>query len=388
MFLPKVLEQTVEAEAPRDYFKWSALAAIAAVLKRNVYLDRYLFKVYPNIYVILIGKSGLRKGIAPAVMSRLVNNVNNTRVIEGRSSVQALIQELSKAFLPEGKQKPLTDACGFMVSPEMSASLIEDPQAMTIMTDLYDSQYHNKWKNRLKGSGLEILEQPTITWLAASNPEHLKDIITAREINGGFVGRTFLIHADKKNTINSLVRAPKVRLNYDELTQELVKISELKGEFKLDEEAIELFDEWYKTANSEESDDNTGTYERLDSHILKIAMLIQVGTTCSLTITKETIQEAIEYCAFMVRSATRTAEGKGQNPLGAVAKEIIGDLLNKDEISRAAILRKYWKDITAEDLNKIEDTLEQAGALDHIIRDGTKYYRLTDSIKEAMRGRK
>lgn len=385
MFLPKVLDQTIEAESPRQFFFWAALTAVSAVLKRNVCLDRHLFKVYPNIYVFLVAKSGLRKGLPPAMATKLVTAVNNTRVIEGRSSIQALIKELSDAWIPEGANKPVTDACGFIVSPELAAAMVEDPQATTIMTDLYDSQYHNKWKNRLKGSGLEVLEYPTITWLAASNEELLKSVITQRELHGGFVGRTFLVTASKKNRVNSLVDKPAKVLDYDDLTKDLRAISQLKGEFILTDQAKIEFDKWYQLANSQDHEDTTGSYERLDSHILKVSMLLQAGRTCSLEITAETIQEAIELCAPMVRSANRTAEGQGQNPLAGVALKFIQILAIKGKFGRMEILRQLWKDISANELDQIVDTLQQAGAIHTINQGGKVLYDLTDKMKISLR---
>lgn len=385
MFLPKVLEQTAEAESPRDFFRWSALAAIAAVLKRNVYIDRYYFKVYPNIYVILVAKSGLRKGAPPAMAAKLVNAVNNTRVIEGRSSIQALIQDLANAWVPEGQNKPMTDACGFLVSPELAAAMIEDPQAMTIMTDLYDSQYHEKWKNRLKGSGLETLEHPTITWLAASNMELLKTIVTQKEIYGGFLGRTIMVTADKKNRINSLVNRPDKYIDYDDLTADLREISKLSGPCTLTELAKKHFDLWYNKVASTQSEDTTGTYERLDSHVLKLSMLLAAGNKCSLEIDEDIIEEAIELCAPMVKSASKTTQGQGKNPLADVAMKFFQDLVVKGEASRQETLRKYWGDLTANDLDTIVDTFSQAGAIKTVNRDMKVYYRLTDETREAMK---
>lgn len=385
MFLPKVLEQTVEAESPRQFFFWAALTAISAVLKRNVYFDRFYFKVYPNIYVILVAKSGLRKGVPPAMASKLVTAVNNTRVIEGRSSIQALIKELSDAWVPDGQNKPVTDSCGFLISPELAASMIEDPQAMTIMTDLYDSQYHDKWKNRLKGSGLEVLQNPTITWLAASNEELLKTIITTKELLGGFVGRTFIVTADKKNTINSLVEEPSLYLNYEELTKYLFEISKLKGQFTLTNEAKEHFDLWYREVATTSNEDTTGTYERLDTHVLKLSMLLNAGRHCSLSIGKEIVEEAIGLCAPMVRSAKRTAEGRGKNPLGEMALQITKEIIAKDRIERAAILRKMWSDINASELDQIVDTLTQSHMIRSVAHGGKTYYELTPEFKASLK---
>lgn len=384
MFLPKVLEQTIEAESPRQFFFWAALTAISAVLKRRCYFDRYNFKVYPNIYVFLVAKSGLRKGLPPHVMARLVNSVNNTRVIEGRFSVQALIQDLSRAWHVEGSNKPITDACAYVNTPELAASLIEDPQAMSIMTDLYDSQYHDKWKNRLKGTGLESLEHPTLTWLGASNPELLKSVITGKEIHGGFVGRTFLIGADRRNTTNALVDEPEHYIKYNELAEELREVSRLEGRFTFDDDAKDYFKKWYHQISDELNEDTTGTYERLDTHVLKISMLLQAGRHCNLLITEETLREAIELCVPLIKTANNTASTRGRNQLADIGLKFVQELMLKPEVGRAEILRKLWKDVTAIELDQIIEALEQAGTTDHIIRDGKVFYRLSSEFRKSL----
>ena len=224
--LQRILAATKEAESPQQFFYWSTLAAIASVLKRNVYVDRYLFKVYPNIYVILIAPSGLRKGLPVQLASDWVRKVGNTRVIEGRSSIQAIVTELSKVH--HNGTKIYTDACALIAHGEFSVGLIEDKHAYTILTDLYDSQYRAEWKSRTKGGGTETLKELGITLLGASNEPLLRDTLTIRERFGGFVGRTFLVYGDKRNTINSLVNKPQFSLDQEEIVKYLNELSQLK----------------------------------------------------------------------------------------------------------------------------------------------------------------
>jgi hypothetical protein len=130
-WLEEILRGTEEAESPRTFFFWSALAAVSAVVKNKVYLDRYFYKLYPNVYVLLVAASGLRKGIPIAMAKALVKEVDNTRVISGRNSVQGIIKDLSITVTSPGKP-PLRDACGFIVSGEFSTVDITTPSGRTL----------------------------------------------------------------------------------------------------------------------------------------------------------------------------------------------------------------------------------------------------------------
>ena len=139
-----LLEQTEESEAPERYFYWSGLAAISAIARKNVWLDRHYYTLYPNIYVALIStRSGARKGIPISICKRILEEVNLTRIISGCNSIQGLIQEL-------GQQKTLEngtvigDAHGILLSDEFDSFLTDDPKSITYLTTLYNTHEHEK----------------------------------------------------------------------------------------------------------------------------------------------------------------------------------------------------------------------------------------------------
>ena len=182
-FIDIVLSSTKEYEAPSRFYYWAALAAISAILKDRVFFDMASnYKLYPNIYVLLYGPSGVRKGPAIALAEKIVKKVNTTRVINGRSSIEAIIKELGTFQTREGAQ-PIKDSCGFVVASELSSSIISNPSAMDIMTNLYDRIYtDDDWKYNLKVGESVKLNKPTITWLSGTNEALLKDFLPEKNI--------------------------------------------------------------------------------------------------------------------------------------------------------------------------------------------------------------
>lgn len=376
-FVEQVLYYTKDSESPRRYYYWSALAAIAAVVKDNCYLDRLAAgKVYPNIYVLLVGRSGLRKGPPVNLAKFLVSSVNNTKLYAGRVSIQGVIADLSKAKTSKNGGPPNTDSAGVLFASEFSSFIIRDPDALTILTDLYDRHYNEiGWTYLLRNTPEEKLHKPTITLLGASNEIHLQDAIPKNAIGGGFIARTFIVYAEKKHGVNSGMFTPASTLPLAKLVTDLAEISKLKGEIKMDHASKVVYDEWYKAlqANEDLGDDSTGTLERLHDHVLKTAMLISLSNRRDLTICVEDIVEAIKACLSFVPSARR------MNLMGAgVAKSAPGTgillkgLLESPThtLTRTIALQKFWSHFSAPELDSIvEDLVAQRAITVHPDRD-------------------
>jgi hypothetical protein len=384
--LELVLEKTDQAETPKSFFYWSTLAAMSSIVKRNVWINKRIYKLYPNLYILLIAKSGLRKGAATSLAKSLVEKVQNTRVIYGRSSIQAIIKELSdQRTFPNGYV--LNSASGFIVSGELASSIIGDTQSQTILTDLYDSNYHSEWTNTLKGSGKEKLREIYVTFLAATNPTLLEEFLEESSIQGGFIARTILIKEDRKARINALIdddALESVEFDDAEILVRLREIANVKGQFKFSDSAKHLYKEWYEAFNGKlergEIRDSTGTADRLHDHILKVAMLLSLSDNLSLVIDERHMIEAINnLTGDAVRVAESISTGKGKSELAVKTKIFLDELIAAPEyrLSREEMLRRRFKDFDAYELDRIVETLSQGGAIQ--VQRGTDakvYYNL------------
>jgi len=232
-WLDELVAQHAEFEAPLSFWRWAGLVSIAAVLRDTVWLDKFQYKLYPNIYVMLHADSGLKKGPPVNLAKRLVNAVNNTRVITGRSSIQGILKELGT-----GETRPggivINKAVAFICSSELTASLVNDPQAMGILTDLYDRIYNEgNYRSLLKMESFNI-KDPTICMLTATNEAHSEEFFVKKDIQGGFFARTAIIYERKRNKINSLMFKPVNPPNYEKSIAYLREIAKLSGEFTID----------------------------------------------------------------------------------------------------------------------------------------------------------
>lgn len=369
-WINEVLEQHKEYESPQSFWYWSGLFTISAVVKDNVCLDKFAYKLYPNIYVMLHADSGLRKGPPVAMAKQLLARVDGIKMIVGRSSIQGIMKEMSQTHtMPGGKI--VSNSAAAIISSELSSSIVEDPAALNILTDLYDRIYNaDDWKTLLK-SETGNLKSPTVCMLTATNQAHSNEFLQAKDVRGGFLARTFIVRADKPNRINSLMYAPQVKTDYNHLAQHLKELAVIKGEMKMTDGARRNYDKWYQAyMNSvlgSEIKDPTGTVNRLGENVLKVAMLLSLAKDNSLVIDNEHLDEAVIQCESLIANVRKSTHGlDGKSPYAQHKAQFIFELLNRDNysISHRMLVHKYHMNGSSEEWKSIANDMQVAGVID------------------------
>ncbi len=413
-WLDDVVEQHKEFESPLNFWRWAALAAISAVVKDSVWLNRQMFNLYPNIYVMFHADSGMKKGPPVNMAKRLVKAVNNTRIISGRSSIQGILKELATAEAKPG-QPILKTAVAFICSSELSSSIVEDKVATTILTDLYDRSYNvGEWRSLLKMETFD-LRDPTITMLTATNESHAADFFGKKDISGGYFARTFVIYERDENRSNSLLVPLVNPIDYDKLANYLRTLAKLKGEFaplasrepsdihKYEiqdkysgasayfSDAGRVYEEWYHgfKADLKKVKDPTGTLNRFGESVLKVAMLLSLAEQPELEISVSAMEEAITQCEKLVGNIRRVTVGKtGEEGSNAVRKKLLlEELMERPDhkISRAQLNRKYWIQGNINEWDETVLSFEAAGFIKIYSGEGsTIYYEMTPEAVTEM----
>ena len=122
-WLDILTSSTKELEPPERYFWWAGLAAISAIVRRNVWINKFTYDLYPNTYTILVSaKSGLRKGLPLSYAEKIVELVGGTRVISGTNSIEGVIRYLSQQETRETGEV-FSDAQALLCAPELSSFL-------------------------------------------------------------------------------------------------------------------------------------------------------------------------------------------------------------------------------------------------------------------------
>lgn len=395
-FVQTILDSTQELEAPKSYFYWSALTTIAAVLGKDVWINRQgVYNLYPNVYTFLISKkSGLRKGIPIGVARKLSFLAGNIRVIDGQNSIQGVIKELTQIHtLPNGNV--LADAQCLLISGEFANFLLQDKDAapLTFLTDIYDTQYYEDgFRKRLASQDTQELKNPCITGLFASNEIHFRDAVPDNAMRGGFLARCFCVYEDKRANINSLMSLTELeeealvesKIPYADLVKYLKALETLQGPMRIDDPARKIYNDWYKDFTEREIEDDTGTLERIGDTMLKAAMLIALSRSPEMVIRQKDVDEAIVKttdCFRHLRKLTLGAKAP-QATKNETFKIVMSCLITakNNTCSRRYLLTKGFGVYDVYDFDSVIEHMVQAGAIDVNKRHDDMYYKLKQEI--------
>lgn len=374
-WIQDLLEENTSVETPTSWIYWSLMFCISSAAA-NAYTLRTLkgnVIYYPNLYIMLLGESGLGKGYPVNLAKRLLQEADVTRVIAGRSSIQAIIKEGSTTKSREGKPL-ITDARMAIVNGELSTAIIQDPDSLTILTDLFDRNYNPGWDNLLKGDGREKLKEPYITCLFGSSPAHFYDSIPQPNIEGGYIGRNLVIYEEKRSKDVELLDSETESIDEDRFSNYIVpkyvphlkKIADNKTRLVPNETARKAFNTWRTQwrANQGQYNDRTGFVNRVPDHVLKVAMCLCLSRyTNTGIIHEEDIRQAIDQITGLIYASQKASSGSGLDPLAAQTKLVVDTLINcKDnEMMRKELLIRGYGNYETVVLDKIIDTLMEMG---------------------------
>ena len=397
-WLNELVVQHKEFEAPLSFWYWSGLAAISAVVKDNVWVDRHLFKLYPNIFVLLYADSGLKKGAPIAMAKQLVSKVNNTKIISGRSSIQGILKDLSQAETKPGGVIA-TNVSAFICASEFSSSIVDDPAALNILTDLFDRSWNSEYVSLLKMEKF-TLKAPIVTLIGGINAAHAEALFEAKDIKGGFLGRSFVIHESKRNQINDLIEAPNILPDNDKMAVYLKELSAIKGPFQslAGTHAGKLYKDWYhdfvNKLETQRIEDTTGTLNRFSESVMKVAMLLSLSESPELVINENTMAQAIETCEKLIGNIRKTTMGSGKSAFAQEKALFLKELLEREpyyKITREQLNRKFMMHASAKEWDDIADQLQVAGAITIETVGGQVVYQMPEKnaiqLKNHLKGK-
>lgn len=365
-FVEAFLDYNSASESPTEYFKWCAYAVLAATLRDNCFIDLGRNrKIYPNLFVILLSKysSLARKGGALRPALRLLQQVENTHLINGKSSIAGIIDELNENF-KNSAGRIFIGASGIIYNEELTAAFVEEPHLVDTLTDWYD--FHDNWGERLRGSGKKTLKRVCVSLLVGTNEESFPNFATSKVLYGGLLARSLLVYATKYRHLNSLEYEDKTQFQDDKhLVGYLRQVAGLNGEFIRTTEAKKTYDKWYHAYMNNVRPSATGVEGRIHTTIRKLSMIIAISQRPELRVEKCHVDQAIDECLELVKNYNLVTSAMVRSPVGRLGALILRELLvvNGNFLTRRELLQRFYGETDSETLDKTLQTFIEAGFL-------------------------
>jgi hypothetical protein len=259
------------------------------------------FQWFPSFYIIYVGPPGVvTKSTTIDISMDLLKQVPGVKFGPNAITWQALVTAFanaSEAFEYNGVWVPMSPLT--LAASELGSLLnLQDRDMINLLIELWDGK--KSYEKVTKMSGNDTIEAPWINLQAGTTPHWIADNMPQAMIGGGLSSRCIFVYGNTKEKYIAYVDEhvsdadPEIRLM---LIQDLEKISQLMGEFKIAKDAREWGRAWYEAfwrdAVSRMDDQMLEGYAaRKQTHLHKLAMVLSAARDDSLILTLDDLQLA------------------------------------------------------------------------------------------------
>jgi hypothetical protein len=361
-FFTEYIQYCGKTEVPAIFNRWAAIAGLGAFLGRQYHFDHGHFNIYPNVYCMLIGSAGTRKGTAIKLMRKLLEKTGYNKFAAERTSKEKFLLDLageggSDLLTPEqlldqnlfGDDAAKPDCEMFVAIDEFNDFIGNgNIEFISMLGNMWD--YNGLYSNRIKtGKSVEI-NNPTISIIGGNTPTGFSLAFPTDILGQGFFSRLLLIYADRTDRRITFPPPPPPE-STARILEQLKRIKQTAiGSARLETGAEKLLDKIYQR-NSAIDDVRFESYSnRRFTHLLKLTIL------CSAARSSSRIAETDVIYANTILSAAEHAMPRALGEFGkAKHSDVSHKIIQLAEATHTILtFKEIWKHVS-NDLEKMAD---------------------------------
>lgn len=380
-WLRTYIDYTKEQESPSMFHLWVGISVIASALERKCYIDRGYYKLFPNLFVVLVGASArVRRTTALNIgYSIFKEALEHACLISQKITPEALIR-----VLMEGNEVGMCG--GTIVSSELSVflgSANKDDSLIQLLTKLYDCE--EKFDYHTMARGKEECTNVFMSLIGSTTPEWIKTSMPAHAIGGGFTSRIIFVYQFEPQ---KLVPFPKLTSEQVVIRQELISdlkmINKIAGEYKLSEQAMKWYEEWYTKVLSKEITHESsldGYYGRKHDTLLKVAMSMSAARHSKRVIEVSDLEQALaamneneKYLPTIMQFVMMTQTGDERG-------KILRAIQKRGKMTYIELSRNFSYCLDSKRMNEILIDLTTSEMIEELIEEGKRCYVVKRTLK-------
>ena len=388
----RYVEHGINTETPASFRSMTALALVASMLKRKIWIDKRLFKVWPALQCMLIGPAGGPHKSTSAMyglslINRHLDKVIRPTLLQSAGSPEALLSELAamnKETATDKEDPHDGTACGLQVVSELSAYLTKakyNEHMINTLCEVYDSPTEGLVRITKK-EGRQFVWNVGVSAILCSNEENLASSIPLTATRGGFPSRVIFMYED---TSTHRVANPEEVMPSEEeeykLTQELIQLVDKEGKVGWTQDARDWSTKWYNERSRVAEDPEVQPLvNREYSHHLRIAMLLAAsGTTENkVTMALEHMQQAKGILDYAKKSIPKLYRIMATGAFGLHYEQVKRIIAQAGgEIAQSTIGRKLSHALNGSQVKEILQTMQANGEIDITTALGRRDYTVT-----------
>lgn len=360
------LKLTENSEPSRLYREWSAVSTIAAVLQRKCY-SNWDKQIFPNMYIILVGPSGARKGTAMNQGYEFLSQPRfNVKMAAESTTREALIRRLKKHETTPTVGGPAMAHSSLTVYSEEFAVFIgqNNLEFISNLTDWFDCK--SPWKYETKTQGEDTVNGIWVNLLGATTPAIIKSVLPQDAIGGGLTSRIVFVYAPGKDKVVPFpMRTPEEWALFKVLADDLEQMSIMSGEFVPTADFCAHYGAWYvdHDKNPPFHDEKFEGYnQRRQLHLRKLAMIMSASRGNSREMVLEDFHRALDLLKRTERLMPKVFSSYGRLDTSGMIENILAKLAVRGSLTFKELLYDYKNDLTREELESIMTTLVEIDA--------------------------
>lgn len=214
-FLHEYMTQVVGDDVPEEYHFWYAMSALSLICGKGVYYPENPKNVYSNIFVCLLGTTGTGKSKSRGYITKILREVapfdpdmqppsTGVRLIQFAGSAEAFIHQFQNPIRGSAASPSVitgyASVRGLAEFPELR-TLVQKSSAIgstytSRLIEFFDSD--SVIENVTRTTGSLTAQDAHCSVIAGAQPELLKELLTADDINQGFVNRWLFVGGPRK----------------------------------------------------------------------------------------------------------------------------------------------------------------------------------------------
>lgn len=404
-FLKNFMEWNEGTEVPQQYYFWSGISTLAALVNGQVWTRMGRYEIYPNMYIVLLGPPGNGKTSAMRRAEKLVRGFEDVSLSAQSETAEGLVR-----FMRDKCVRPLTLSDGNVDYTPVTCFLSElsnffgrDPGGMIdVLTGIWDCGGDN-FHRRTKGQGEDILPRPNLNLLGCTTQDWITTYLKSDIIGGGFTRRVVFVNemmGDDTNRVPWPEDTPRSIQARDNCKAYGSVLRGVRGEMVFSPGTRAWWDKWYSTRVIPREPDVRGYHKTKPILVLKVAMLVALSESPERVIKPDHMDVALALLGATETHLLKVFQGIGRNELNAVANKITTFLEGSPErgytdngkhymakFAPDKILRAtFYKEAPSRELDDIFNHLISSDKIFRYQVQGRILVGLRDSVREVPPG--